>query len=505
MEYVLEMSNISKTFPGVRALDNVNFRVRKGSIHALMGENGAGKSTLMKLLMGVYTPDKGSIRFKGKDVFIDTPHKALQLGISMIHQELSPIPYMTITENIWLGRESCNKTGFINYKFMKMQTQKLLQNLELSLDPDELMVNLSVANRQMVEIAKAISYDAELIIMDEATSAITEKEIDCLFKIINALKEKGVTIIYITHRMEEVFVLADEITVLRDGCFIGTYNSKSINKKELIGAMVGRELTQVFPHTHIPSQQVKLSVKNLSLKSFFHDISFNVKKGEIFGIAGLVGAGRTEIVETMYGMRKKSAGEIFIDGKQITISHPKDAVKAGMALLTEDRKLNGLFLMLSVLENIEIANIGKYIKKIFLNQKKIFSDCTELTSRLKIKTPSLYQTVKNLSGGNQQKTLIARWLLTDPDILILDEPTRGIDIGAKAEIHALMDRLAKKGKAIIMISSEMPEILGMSDRILVMHEGKNSGILNGKEATQEKILTLASGEKLYTDYAGDFI
>ena len=504
MGYVLEMSNISKIFPGVHALNNVNFRVRKGSIHALMGENGAGKSTLMKLLIGVYTPDYGNIRFKDKEVFIDTPHKALQLGISMIHQELSPVPYMTIAENIWLGREACNRAGFINYKLIKTETQKLLQNLGLNLDPDELMVNLSVANRQMVEIAKAISYDAELIIMDEATSAITEREIERLFKIINSLKEKGVTVIYITHRMEEVFILADEITVLRDGHFIGTYNTKAITKKELIGAMVGRELTQIFPHTHTAIPEIKLSVKNLSLKGFFHNISFDVKKGEIFGIAGLVGAGRTEIVETIYGIRKKDMGEIFIDGKEIEINHPKDAVKSGMALLTEDRKGSGLFLMLSVLENIEIANIGNYIKKIFLNRKKIFSDCTDLTARLKIKTPSLYQTVKNLSGGNQQKTLIARWLLTNPDILILDEPTRGIDVGAKAEIHALMDELAKAGKAIIMISSEMPEILGMSDRILVMHEGKMSGILDKKEATQETVLALASGEKLH-DHAGDFI
>lgn len=492
-EYILKMDNITKVFPGVVALDNVKLHVRKGTVHALMGENGAGKSTLMKILIGMYNPDGGTITYKGQQVEIHNTNTALNMGISMIHQELSPIPYMTVAENIFLGREPVNKYGLIDKKKMIADTEKLFEKLEISIDPKLLMKDLSIANTQIVEIAKAISYDSSLIIMDEPTSAITEKEVEHLFKIIKGLKEEGVSIIYITHKMDEVFKISDDITVFRDGQHIATVPADSIDKNGLITMMVGRELTQIFHKEEAEIGEVVLSVRNLCREGKFRDISFDLRKGEILGLAGLMGAGRTEVMESIFGIAGYDSGEIYIKGEKANIKSPKDAIKYRMAFLTEDRKKTGIMSVLSVRDNMTVASIDKFRKGMFLNKKEINATCNEEKSRLGIKTPSLDQLIKLLSGGNQQKVLVSRWLLTSPDILILDEPTRGIDVGAKAEIHKLMSGLAKEGKAIIMISSEMPEVLGMSDRVIVMHEGRITGEFVRSEVDQEKIMQCATG------------
>lgn len=492
--YILKMEGISKSFPGVKALDNVDFKVKKGTVHALMGENGAGKSTLMKILNGIYSSDTGTIIFKGKRVKFNSPYDAIKAGISMIHQELSPIPYMTIAENIFLGREpSIGKTGLVKDGEMLEKTKRLLKDLEIDLDPKSLMIDLTIANMQMVEIAKAISYNSELIIMDEPTSAISEKEVEHLFKMIRSLKEKGVSIIFISHKLDEVFKIADEVTVLRDGQYIGTEPLENLSKEKLIKMMVGRELTQMFPKEYAEIGEVIFEVRNFTQKGVFEDISFHVKRGEILGIAGLMGAGRTELVECIFGITKPDKGEIRIKGKRVDINSPADSIKHNMGLITEDRKLTGLFLPLTVRDNMVMASLNNYINGLFINGNSVNKDCEAQKERLQIKTPNLDQIVENLSGGNQQKVLIARWLLTSPDILFLDEPTRGIDVGAKAEIHKLMVKMAKQGKAVIMISSELPEILGMSDRILVMHEGKLTGELSREEATQDKIMRYATG------------
>ena len=495
MEYILEMTDIRKEFPGVLALDDIQFKVKPGTVHALMGENGAGKSTLMKIIMGIFKADKGTVLVKGEEAHIVNTKTAFAHGISMIHQELSPVPYMTVSENIWLGREF-KKGLFVNHQMMHDKTVELLDHLELDIDPDEKMVNLSVAQTQMVEIAKAISYDSDLIIMDEPTSAITEKEVHHLFKIINELRSKGIAVIYITHKMDEVFEISDEVSVFRDGKYIGTEAAENMTKDKLVNWMVGRDLSQVFHKEDAEIGEVMLEVKNLSSGDRFRGVSFQLRAGEILGIAGLMGAGRSEVVETIFGIRVKTTGEVFVHGKKVNIKAPHDAIKHKIALLTEDRKLSGLFLPLSVKENMEIVSIDKYIKGGFINHSQVLTDCEDQVNKLAIKTPSLYQITDNLSGGNQQKVLISKWLLNAPDILILDEPTRGIDVGAKAEIHKLMTKLVQAGKAVIMISSEMPEVLGMSDRVLVMHEGDLVGELPREEADQEKILMLASGAKL---------
>lgn len=490
---ILVMENISKSFPGVRALSDVNLTVRQGTIHALMGENGAGKSTLMKILDGIYAPDGGRITFQGQPVTIDSTHTALKMGISMIHQELSPIPYMTVAENIFLGREPLGRFGLIDKRHLNANTKALLDRLEIHIHPSTPMKDLSVANTQMVEIAKAISYDASLIIMDEPTSAITEREVAHLFNMIRSLKEKGVTIIYITHKMDEVFQIADEITVLRDGKHVATVPATETNKIRLITMMVGRELTEMFPKEQAAIGEVVLSVRNLTRNGIVEDVSFDLRRGEILGIAGLMGAGRTTVIQSIFGIHKIDGGEIIIKGKKAQINSPADAIKNGLALLTEDRKLTGIMGVLPVRDNMMIASLSKYEKRGFLDGRLIETTYSQEKSRLDIKTPSMHQLINLLSGGNQQKVLVSRWLLTSPDILILDEPTRGIDVGAKAEIHRLMSKLAQEGKAIIMVSSELPEILGMSDRILVMHEGRVGGIFERRESTQESIMQAATG------------
>ena len=496
-EYILEMQQISKSFPGVKALDNIYLKVRKGTIHALMGENGAGKSTMMKVLFGIYTPDSGKMIFKGQELKLSGPSDALHNGISMIHQELSPIPYMTVAENIFLGKEpTLGATGWVDKKKMYADTKKLLDGLGINIDPKSRMKELSIAKLQMVEIATAVSYNADLIIMDEPTSAITDKEVDHLFNIIDNLKSKGVSIIYITHKMDEVFKISDDITVLRDGQFVGMLPAKDLNKDKLIEMMVGREIKQVFHKEEAEIGDVALSVRNLTRKGKFSDVSFEVKKGEILGISGLMGSGRTELIESVFGVFPADSGEIYVHGNKVKIDSPKDAIKYKLGLLTEDRKLSGCFLPLSVKDNMITASIDSFISNGHLNKKKINEKCTEQKDKLKVKTPSLDQQIMYLSGGNQQKVLLARWLLNEPDILILDEPTRGIDVGAKAEIHKLMSQMAKEGKAVVMISSEMPEILGMSDRIVVMHEGRKMGELTREEASQERIMHMVTQDMM---------
>ncbi len=492
-DYILEVEDVTKEFPGVVALDRVKFQLRPGTVHALMGENGAGKSTLMKIVAGIYTPDSGSFKLRGQDIVLKRPLDALENGIAMIHQELNLMNPMTITENIWIRREPVNRFGIVNSGEMRRRTVELFEKLNIDLDPDTEVGQLSVANRQMVEIAKAVSFNSDVLIMDEPTSALTEKEVDHLFMIIRALKAEGKGIIYITHKMNELFEIADEVSVFRDGKYIATKPSREVTRDEIIQMMVGREITQMFPKETVEIKDVVLSVKDLTLKGVFHDVTFDVRAGEILGIAGLVGSGRSNIAETIFGVTPASSGSIFIDGKQVNMSSPRVAMEHRMAFLTEDRKQTGCFLLLDVLENTQIAVLqDKYVKNGFVQQAELSKDAEEMSNRLRVRTPDMQEPVINLSGGNQQKVLICRWLLTDPRILILDEPTRGIDVGAKAEIHKLISRLAGQGVAVIMISSELPEVLGMSDRIMVVHDGRVTGFLDRTEATQVKIMELAS-------------
>ncbi|MDF0697563.1 sugar ABC transporter ATP-binding protein [Rhizobium sp. MC63] len=492
-EYLLSAEGVRKEFPGVVALDDVQFRLKRASVHALMGENGAGKSTLMKILAGIYTPDKGDIRLKGIEIQLKSPLDALENGIAMIHQELNLMPFMTVAENIWIRREPKNRFGFVDHGVMHRMTEELFDRLNISIDPDIEVRYLSVANRQMVEIAKAVSYNSDVLIMDEPTSALTEREVEHLFRIIRDLRAQGIGIVYITHKMNELFEIADEFSVFRDGRYIGTHASTDVTCDDIIRMMVGREITQMFPKEEVPIGEVVLSVKDLCLNGVFRNVSFEVRAGEILGVAGLVGSGRSNVAETLFGVTPASSGSIELYGKPVTISSPTEAIRNRMAFLTEDRKDTGCLLILDILENMQIAVLqDRYVKGGFVQQGAIEATCEDMAKKLRVKTPNLYERVENLSGGNQQKVLIGRWLLTNPRILILDEPTRGIDVGAKAEIHRLVTEMARNGVAVIMISSEMPEVLGMSDRIMVMHEGRVTGFLNRDEATQIKVMELAA-------------
>ncbi len=492
-DYVLEVENISKSFPGVQALSDVTMKVRKGSVHALMGENGAGKSTLMKIVVGMYKADTGTIKIDGKLVDFNNIGTSLKNGVSMIFQELNPIPHMTVAENIYLNREP-HKGMFVDFKKMITDTQVLFKSLGISnIAPTDMMYKLTVAKKQMVEIAKAISYNSKLIIMDEPTSAITDKEVDHLFEMVRKLKkENNVAFVFITHKMDEVFQITDEITVFRDGRYVGTDFAANSSRDKLIAWMVGREITQMFPKEEAEIGDVILSCRGLTRNGLFKDISFDLRKGEILGFAGLMGAGRTEVMEALFGYTKLDAGEVLIHGKKANITMPRDALKHRMALLTEDRKQTGCFLPLSVRDNMTVASMDDYSKLGFLKKKAMEKACLAQKDKLAVKTPSLSQLIRNLSGGNQQKVLIARWLLTDPEILIVDEPTRGIDVGAKSEIHKLLSLMAKEGRAVIMISSELPEVMGMSDRIMVMHEGRITGEVKRSEATQTLIMQYAT-------------
>ena len=491
-EVLLRMTGISKEFPGVKALDDVHLDVEAGTVHALMGENGAGKSTLMKVLAGIYHADAGTIQFNGAPVTVPDSATALKLGISMIHQELSPVPAMMVAENIYLGREPLNRFGLVDKRQMVRKAQALFDKWQITINPRATMGTLVVAQMQMVEIAKAISYDARLIVMDEPTSAISEREVAHLHRMIRSLRESGVAIIYITHKMDEVFKIADFVTVFRDGRHVATLPAAELDRQKLITLMVGRELTHLFPKEDIEIGDVVMSVRGLTRKGVIEDISFDLRRGEILGLAGLMGAGRTEVLEAIFGVTKTDAGTITVNGKQLTIGSPADAIKAGMGLLTEDRKKTGIMGVLSVRDNMSIANLDRFSPNGILRKGQINAACEAQRTALALKTPSLAQVIKNLSGGNQQKVLVSRWLLTLPDVLMIDEPTRGIDVGAKSEIHRLMSGLAKEGKAILMVSSEMPEILGMSDRVLVMSGGRITAEFSRADVTQEKVLEAAT-------------
>lgn len=498
-DYVLEVEGVSKSFPGVNALKNVQLKIRPGTVHGVMGENGAGKSTLMKIIIGLYTADEGIIKYKGKEIKLKDVNEALNLGISMIHQELSPLPFMTVAQNVFLGREKLNRFGLIDHKAINEETEKIFFDLNIKLKPDAVMGELSVAQMQLVEIAKAVSYDSSVVIMDEPTSALTEQEVLHLFRIIRDIRARGVAVIYITHKMDEVFSITDEVSVYRDGEFISTDPASGLTREKLIQKMVGRSFEQFFHKETAAIEEVLLEVENLSRGNIFSNVSFKLRRGEILGFAGLVGAGRSEVMETLFGIYPKSSGRIRKEGKDLDIRSPKDAIDNRIAFLTEDRKRTGLYLNLSVMDNVSIANLPNYLKNnLLLDHKKIRTICDESVYKLRIKTPGIEQLVLFLSGGNQQKVVVSRWLSTEPDILILDEPTRGIDVGAKSEIYRLMSELAHRGKAIILVSSELPEILAMSDRVIVMHEGDMIGELSREEASQELILHMATGESRST-------
>ena len=496
--YVLEMIDVSKSFPGVQALKNVSFRLRPGSVHALMGENGAGKSTLMKCLVGLYQMNSGRILINGSEVHINNPLEASRLGISMIHQELSPVKERSVAENLFLGRTPLHAGVFVDHKKLYRQAGETLHSLGIDINPYEKMGNLTVAKMQMVEIAKAVSQDANIIVMDEPTSSITSTEVAQLFGMIRSLKEKGVSIIYISHKMDEIFKICDEVTVFRDGQMVGTDMVANMDVSKLIQLMVGRDLNEMFPKVDCPITDVVMEVKDLASGNRFSGVSFDLRRGEILGFAGLVGAGRTEVLETLFGLRPKTAGTVKINGKIAEIRRPSDALRYRMAMLTEDRRGTGIIPVSSVASNIVVANLKKYVRRSGLvNHRLIANDASEYIKKIEIKTPTKETLIQDLSGGNQQKVLVARWLLTQPDILFVDEPTRGIDVGAKAEIHSLITRMAGEGKAIIMVSSEMPEILGMCDRILVMHEGRQTGIVDRSIATQEVIMQYATSATEY--------
>lgn len=492
---LLKMTGISKSFPGVKALEDVNLTVYPGEVMALLGENGAGKSTLMKILSGVYTKDTGKIEISGKEVNITGIKESEKLGITIIHQELSVLPNLTVAENIFLGNEKVNKrTRAIDRKTEVERAKLFLDQVGCKIDPNVLVKDISVGEMQMVEIAKALTKNTSVIIMDEPTTALTDVETRKLFEVINNLKSRNFAIVYISHRMEEIFEICDRITVLRDGKFVGECKVKDVDNDKLITMMVGRKIEDQFPYKKVNKGNTVLEVKNLGCKGKIENVSFKVMAGEILGVSGLMGSGRTELAKTIFGEYKKNSGEIFVEGNKVNINSIKDAIKSGICYLPEDRKKEGLILGLSVAENMTIANIKSYENSLkSINKSAELKDVKDYIKKLSIKTPNEKQIIKNLSGGNQQKVIIAKWLLLSPKVFIIDEPTRGIDVGAKKEIYELLNELKSMGKAVIMISSDLSEILGISDRIIVMHEGNLSGELKREDANQESIMKLAVG------------
>ena len=498
-EYKLELKGICKSFPGVKALDNVQLSVRPGTVHALMGENGAGKSTLMKCLFGIYKMDAGEIYLDGEKIEVKDPDDAMSKGIAMVHQELQPVLARSVGENLFLGRFPTKNYGplkVIDHKKMYEDTKMWLDEVGMDFDPKAQLGSLSIGQMQSVEIAKAVSHQAKVVIFDEPTSSLSDKEVDALFRIMNDLRDKGVAMIYISHKMDEIKRIADDITVMRDGGYVGTWPAAEMTTEQIIAKMVGRELTNVYPDKDNEIGDVVLEVKDLCSiheKSFQH-VSFKLRKGEILGFGGLVGAQRTELMEGIFGIRGVASGEIYIHGKKVNIKHPIDAMNAGIGLITEDRRGNGIFGCLSIKDNVGVSVYNKYLKAGFvLNHKEINKVVDESIEKLRIKTPSMKEHIANLSGGNQQKVIVSRWLANDPDVLIMDEPTRGIDVGAKHEIYEIMVDLAKQGKAIIMISSEMAELLGMSDRVCVMCNGRLTGEITEKEEmSQANVMQFAT-------------
>ncbi len=492
-EFVLEMTDIEKQFPGVKALDHAKLRLRPGTVHALMGENGAGKSTLMKCLFGIYKQDGGEIRIDGQSVHFTGPKNAMENGVAMVHQELNQVLQRSVMENIWLGRFP-KQGGLVSHKVMFEETKKVFDDLDIPVNPKTIIGKLSVSQRQMVEIAKAVSYNAKILVLDEPTSSLTQEEVEHLFVIINKLRAKGVAMVYISHKMEEILRISDEVTIMRDGQWIATEHASGLTTDKIIKLMVGRDLTERFPpKTNVPGDVV-MEVKNLTGKYMPSciDVSFNLHNGEILGVAGLVGSRRTELLETIFGIAHHDKGEILKDGKPIQNKTPKDAIANGFAMLTEERRATGIFGGMSILFNSVIANIKNYRNGILLSNATMKTDTQWVIESMRVKTPSQKTHIRSLSGGNQQKVIIGRWLLTKPEILLLDEPTRGIDVGAKYEIYQLIINLANEGKSVIVVSSEMPELLGICDRIMVMSNGHLAGTLDIKDANQEEIMRLAA-------------
>ena len=494
-DIILTMKGIDKSFPGVHALDHVDLEIRKGEVLALMGENGAGKSTLMKVLTGIYKKDSGTITYEGKEVEFANTREAQDAGVVIVHQELNMLGHLTVAQNLFIGREFMNGVK-INDKKMNEEAKKLFDKLNVDIDPTETMSNLTVGKQQMCEIAKAVSFDAKVIIFDEPSAALTETEIEAMFEIIRDLKKRDIAMVYISHRMDEIKVITDRVTVMRDGTYVGTIITKDSTKEDIINMMVGRVIYE-DPKTQsmvAPDAPVVLEVKNLNAGKMVQDVSFKLHKGEILGFSGLMGAGRTETARALFGADPVDSGEIYINGEKVTINSPRDAVRAGIGYLSEDRKRYGCVVQKTVAENTTMATMKNFMNGLLINKKKEAEVAQQYVEALATKTPSVEQLVVNLSGGNQQKVVIAKWLTRDCDILIFDEPTRGIDVGAKNEIYKLMNKLASEGKSIIMISSEMTEILRMSDRIVVMCEGKKTGEIDIAEATQENIMNLATRE-----------
>lgn len=492
-EYVLEMIDIEKQFPGVKALDHAQLKLRPGTVHALMGENGAGKSTLMKCLFGVYKEDAGKILIDGKETHFAGPKNALDNGVAMVHQELNQVLKRSVMENIWLGRFP-KKMGLVSHQQMYEKTKAVFKELDIPVDPKMIIGKLSVSQRQMVEIAKAVSYNAKIVVLDEPTSSLTEEEVEHLFKIMNKLRDKGVALVYISHKMEEILRISDEITIMRDGKWVATEHARDLTTDKIIKLMVGRDLTNRFPpKTNVPGE-VMLEVKKLTGKYMPSciDVSFELRKGEILGIAGLVGSRRTELLETIFGISHRASGEVILNGKTVDNKDSRMAIKNGFALLTEERRATGIFPVMNISFNSIIANIKSYKKHVLLSGKDMTKDTGWVIDSMHVKTPSQRTQIRSLSGGNQQKVIFGRWLLTAPEVLLLDEPTRGIDVGAKYEIYQLIIDLANQGKGVIMVSSEMPELLGICNRIAVMSNGHLAGILDGETATQEDIMRLAA-------------
>ena len=494
-EALLTMRGICKYFPGVRALENVDFTLHSGEVHALVGENGAGKSTLIKVLTGVHAKDGGKIAMEGRPISPSSPLEAMKCGISTVYQEVNLCPNLSVAENIFIGREP-KKAGGIDWKTINRRAAELLTTLNLNIDVTKTLGSYSVAVQQMIAIARAVDVDAKVLILDEPTSSLTANEVESLFRIMRELKEQGVALVYISHKMDEIKVIADEVTIMRDGQYIGKWDVANMTKEEIIAKMVGRELSNLFPPLeNVPSDEVMMKVEDFTSihpRSFRH-CSFELKKGEILGVAGLVGAQRTELMEGIFGLRAHTSGKVWIKGEEVNIKQPRDAIRKSVALLTEDRRATGILGVLSVADNISIASLDALRKgPIMLDNKKILDLVATNKEKMAIKVPSPKTQIKSLSGGNQQKVLIARWLANNPDVLILDEPTRGIDVGAKYEIYCIIADLAKQGKSIIMISSEMSEIIGMSNRVMVMCDGRITGFINGKDATQENIMALAT-------------
>jgi methyl-galactoside transport system ATP-binding protein len=496
IEYLLSLKDITKSFSGVTVLDNVNLNVRAGTVHALMGENGAGKSTLMKCLFGIYKQDHGEFFLDGNEFNFTDPKHALENGVSMVHQELNQVLQRTVVDNIWLGRYPTKMFGlFVDEEQMLQDTKALFDRINVDIDPTVKLADLSVSQRQMVEIAKAISYDAKVIVLDEPTSSLTENEVDKLFEIMRTLREEGLGIIYISHKMEEIFEISDEVTVLRDGKYIGTKLTSDLDMDKIINMMVGRDLEHRFPHKDHKVGGPILEVKNLTTyyEPKVNNVSFTLNRGEILGISGLVGSRRTELVEALFGARTLESGEIYINEELVNIKSPVDAIKHKMALITEERRETGIYPVSDIKFNTTIANVHNYKGFLgLLNNSKMYDDTEAQIQKMRIKTPHQRELIRALSGGNQQKVIIGRWLLLNPDILLMDEPTRGIDVGAKYEIYQLMLDLVSQGKSIIMVSSEMPELLGVTDRIAVMSNGSLAGIVNTKETTQEELFKLTT-------------